>query len=388
MEKKNWMTGLSVLAALSAFGSGCGNKTPTTTPKPAPTPTILTVNGVQGYYSNTSGTGTFCTFTNDYCATGKAYGIDGHPTLTVQNGYQGYENSANTSFCSVLNDYCGSGLAYGIVEPSITLVGGYPGYYNSNQVFCDFGNNYCATGISWGIARPIFISNPTSYGDMGYFQNGTTTCNYANNYCQLMTFCDYANNFCGTGASWGIGAPYVYPTNTTTNTCSSAANNGSYGGLCSTGNYSGGYSNGSVGSNGSAGNSVDSSTKDVDLQRAELQSSATEDRAQMYATSYSMSIDSARQLAVLADKMTLFSNQSGGMSDEERATMMDSALSVAGISGDEVNSAYAKAIRDKDPSAVNALLEKGATNLGMSSTSVLRDQILPSLGITFGSFGQ
>jgi hypothetical protein len=134
--------------------------------------------------------------------------------------------------------------------------------------------------------------------------------------------------------------------------------------------------------------SVEGNSKDVDLERADAQSAAIEDRAQTLAASYSMDIDAARQLTQLADKMTELTNQNGGMTDQDRAAVTDAALQVAGISGDEVNAAYAQAIQTKDTSAVNALLSKGATNLGMSSTAALRDQILPSLGVNLGTLGQ
>jgi len=48
-----------------------------------------------------------------------------------------------------------------------------------------------------------------------------------------------------------------------------------------------------------------------------------------------------------------------------------------------VNDALAKMVQDGDQQAIDDLMNKAASNLGMSSSAGLRDQLLPALGIQF-----
>jgi hypothetical protein len=72
---------------------------------------------------------------------------------------------------------------------------------------------------------------------------------------------------------------------------------------------------------------------------------------------------------------------SGQITDADRMSIADAALSVAGISSADVNAALAVKIKSGDGSKLDALIEKGARNLGMPSSEALRTQILPSLGL-------
>jgi hypothetical protein len=137
-----------------------------------------------------------------------------------------------------------------------------------------------------------------------------------------------------------------------------------------------------LGTDSSLANSVDTDTKDVDLQRAELQGQNMDAQAQSISGQFGMSFESARQLAQLADKMSTLS-ASGSVSEEAREEIAHAALAVAGISTDDVNSAIASVIKDGDQKAVSALMDKAAANLGMTSSAGLRDQLLPTLGINF-----
>jgi hypothetical protein len=75
------------------------------------------------------------------------------------------------------------------------------------------------------------------------------------------------------------------------------------------------------------------------------------------------------------------------MTAQDQAAITDAALGVAGITNDELNTATTAAIQNKDMTGVNTLLAKGAANTGTTVT-VLRDQILPSLGLNLGTLGQ
>jgi len=121
-------------------------------------------------------------------------------------------------------------------------------------------------------------------------------------------------------------------------------------------------------------------TKDVDLQRADLQDQKLDSAAQSLSDKFQMSFESARQLAQIADKLQNL-NAAGQISDEDRDALSNSALGVAGLSADDVNGAVAQMIKDGNQQAINALMDKAATNLGMPSSAGLRDQILPALGI-------
>ncbi len=139
----------------------------------------------------------------------------------------------------------------------------------------------------------------------------------------------------------------------------------------------------SLGAQGSKiGDSVGGQTDDVDVQQAELQDQDLENRAQGIASQYQMNVGSARQLAQLADKVQNLTDQ-GTMTAEDREAITDAALSVAGLSGDDVNAAIAKAIGSGDKGAIDELMTKAAANLGMPNANGIRDQLLPSLGINF-----
>jgi len=215
-------------------------------------------------------------------------------------------------------------------SPTITVQGNTFGYY-SNNVFCDFENNYCGTGQAYGIEA------------LGIYSI------YNNN---------YANNGEAAPVSW-IYTP-CFP-----DICPSEAVT-----------YSAG-----VNSSGGNTSSLDSQTKDVDLQRADLQSDLQEQRAQTLASHFGMNIDSARQLSLLVDRMNSLTDGSGQISDEDRASLSDAAFSIAHISSDDVNAAIQNYIQNGDKSALDDLMEHAATNLGMPSSAGLRDEILPSLGI-------
>jgi hypothetical protein len=297
------------------------------------------------------------------------------PTIVIVNGYRGYY--LNNQFCSVLNNYCGTGLSYGITKPVIIVVNNYYGYYD-NTVFCDYSNDYCNSGLTWG------ITNGGTYysgGSSGSISSGSSSGSVSS----------------GSSSSGSVSSG----SSSSGSVSSGSSSSGSYssGSVSSGSSSSGGYSSGSV-SSGSVSSGSSSSgtcstcaslggaTKDVDLQRAEVQQAAIEDRAQSLASSFSMNIESARQLTQLADKMNEFQSQSGGITTADQVALTNAALGVAGVSSNDLNSAIVKMTQNQDQSGVNDLLTKAAANLGMPSTAALRDQILPSLGINLAAPAQ
>jgi len=102
-------------------------------------------------------------------------------------------------------------------------------------------------------------------------------------------------------------------------------------------------------------------------------------RASAIADKFGMDFGSAHQLAVLADRVQTLNAQGAVSSDDEQG-VIQAAMGIAGLSQDEINSAITQSLQGNE-SATNSLMEKAAQNLGMSSTAVLRDQLLPALGI-------
>jgi hypothetical protein len=73
-------------------------------------------------------------------------------------------------------------------------------------------------------------------------------------------------------------------------------------------------------------------------------------------------------------------SQGQELSNEDRDAITQSALSIAGITSDEVNQAMSQSISG-DNSATDALVTKAAQNLGMPSADNLRGQLLQALGV-------
>jgi hypothetical protein len=93
-----------------------------------------------------------------------------------------------------------------------------------------------------------------------------------------------------------------------------------------------------------------------------------------------MSLEGARQLTQLADTMQKLTAQ-GKFTGEDQLAVSSAALSVAGIKQEEFQSAMSDYLNHQNKNAFDSLINKGASNLGMSSSAGLRDQILPSLGL-------
>jgi hypothetical protein len=141
--------------------------------------------------------------------------------------------------------------------------------------------------------------------------------------------------------------------------------------------YGNGYSDGYY--DGYNGYSVAGDTKDVDLQKAKIQEQGLAARAEIIANQFQMSVESATQLTQLSQKVQKMA-LSGHMTAKDREAITKSALAIAGLTTDEVNEALKGAL-EGDKRATEDLLEKAARNLGMDSSTDLRDKLLPSLGI-------
>lgn len=134
----------------------------------------------------------------------------------------------------------------------------------------------------------------------------------------------------------------------------------------------------------STGSTADSNseglTRDTDLQQSQLQQASIATRAVNIQNEFGMSVQSASQLAVLADHVQQMTANSQELTTDDRNAITESALSIANISMDEVNDAFTKSMQG-DNTATEALLQKAAVNLGMQSSASVRTQLLPALGV-------
>jgi flagellar biosynthesis/type III secretory pathway protein FliH len=139
--------------------------------------------------------------------------------------------------------------------------------------------------------------------------------------------------------------------------------------------YSAGYSSGGA----AYGSSVIGSSKDTDLKKAQAQHLSLEDRANGIAQQMGMSVESAISMVQLTDQVKQMA-LAGQMTAADRMAIANSALKIAGVSTDEVNTAIASAMKG-DMSSANDLMDKAAKNLGMASGADVRDKLVPSLGL-------
>jgi hypothetical protein len=281
---------------------------------------------------------------------------------------------------------CGGGGGGGAAatHPVIIVHGGYWGYYKG-VVFCDFGNSYCGTGLAYGIATGglyyngiYYTSGPISGGvsSGGTTSGGTTSGGTTSGGTTSGGTTSGGTTSGGTVSSGG-------PTSGGTTSGGTTSGGTTSGGTTSGGTYSGGSggtSSGGYYSGGtSSGQSMDQGTADVNLQRGMAQNAQLDARASATAAQFQMSFESARQLTQLAARMNVL-QQNGQLTDADREALARSALAVAGLEENEVTDAVAKAANG-DKAAIETVMEKGANNLGMKSTAVLKNQILPSLGV-------
>jgi hypothetical protein len=143
--------------------------------------------------------------------------------------------------------------------------------------------------------------------------------------------------------------------------------------------YNSGYSDGYSDGSSDSSDSIGAISKDTDLQKATLQKMSVTSRAQLLVNSFQMSMGAAVQLTQLSDRVKSMAVQ-GAMSDSDKAAVSEAAFSVAGISTADVTGALSK-YNAGDETAANNLMQKAAINLGMPSSSALRDKLLPALGI-------
>jgi hypothetical protein len=129
--------------------------------------------------------------------------------------------------------------------------------------------------------------------------------------------------------------------------------------------------------------SQDQSTRDTDLQQADIQSADVATRAQFVAQSFQMSNESATQLVVLSDKVQLLTAQ-GAMTAEDRAAITESTLGVAGLTSADINQAISSVIQTGKTDQIDALMQKAAGNMGISSDN-LKGKLLPALGLNLGN---
>ena len=246
-----------------------------------------------------------------------------------------------------------------------------------------YGNNYSY----WDYNAWYYNTDPGIYGYYGYTSSGSSGSSGS-----------YSSGTSSTGSS-STGSSSTGSSSTGSSSTGSSSTGSSSTGSSSTGSGSaftiGDFVNstdaielpilngaGSTAAANGFADSVGGDTKDVDLQRSDFQQQGLNDRAQAFASQFQMDFDKAIVLTQLADKVQALTLRNE-MTAQQRETIVDGALSTAGIKSDEVNSAIAQIGQHADQTAMNNLMEKAAKNLGMPSSAGLRDQLLPALGIQF-----
>jgi hypothetical protein len=126
-------------------------------------------------------------------------------------------------------------------------------------------------------------------------------------------------------------------------------------------------------------NSLNTQTKDVDLQRADLQADDLTARAQGVAERFQMNIEAATKLTLLADKIQQINTNGTQLSADDAQAISREAFAIAGLNVNDVNAAVLRSVSGDD-NAEEELLNSAATGLGMQA-NMLKSQLLPALGI-------
>ena len=122
----------------------------------------------------------------------------------------------------------------------------------------------------------------------------------------------------------------------------------------------------------------EAATKDVDLQRAQMQSETTIRTAAALSAGFQMDFGAAMKITQLGERIKAMGAQN--LTTEDRAAVMSTLMGVSGITQQELNQTIIAGIQG-DGQAVNTLLTKVSQNLGMPSSTILRDRLLPALGV-------
>jgi phosphoglycerol transferase MdoB-like AlkP superfamily enzyme len=126
--------------------------------------------------------------------------------------------------------------------------------------------------------------------------------------------------------------------------------------------------------------STQNQTRDTDLQQAQMQQAQFYQRAAAVSANFQMDFSKAVQLTTLSDKLDAIRNQGQALSDDDRAAMMQNLSGIVGVTSDDVSNAVVAQLKG-NVQPTQDLIEAISKNLGMPSSTTLKDQILPQLGL-------
>ena len=311
---------------------------------------------------------------------GGSSGRGGGVVILVHNGYWGYYDGVE--FCDALNSYCNTSLAYGISDNGLYYNGQYvSGTTSTGGGVTSTGGGTTSTGGGTTSTGGTYIGAPVGSVSTG----GTTTTTstggattstggYTYSTGGGTTSTGSTTGSTSTGGATTSTGGYTYSTGSgATSTGGGVTSTG--GGTTSTGGTtSSGYTNTTTG--------IENSTTDTGMMQAMVNMADVNAQANQMVTEFPISFEAARQLVQLQDKMQIL-QQNQELTGADQQALASAALSVGKVSHKDVVNALAQYANGNKNALTNVEL-KYAKGIGLpqSYLPMVRDQILPRLGVT------
>jgi hypothetical protein len=126
--------------------------------------------------------------------------------------------------------------------------------------------------------------------------------------------------------------------------------------------------------------SHETQTRDVDLQRTQVENSDLLKTAAAISNTFQMSMTSAVQVATLADKMNTLKKAQNQLTPDDLEAVSQGLAGIAGVTETEIHAAISAGLKGDDTVA-NAVIAKAANALGMPSAATLRTGLLIPTGV-------
>ncbi len=307
---------------------------------------------------------------------GGSSGRGGGVVILVHNGYWGYYDGVE--FCDALNSYCNTSLAYGISDNGLYYNGQYvSGTTSTGGGVTSTGGGTTSTGggvTSTGGGTTSTGGGVTSTGGGTTSTGGGTTSTGGGVTSTGGGTTSTGGGVTSTGGGTTSTGGYTYSTGSgATSTGGGVTSTG--GGTTSTGGTtSSGYTNTTTG--------IENSTTDTGMMQAMVNMADVNAQANQMVTEFPISFEAARQLVQLQDKMQIL-QQNQELTGADQQALASAALSVGKVSHKDVVNALAQYANGNKNALTNVEL-KYAKGIGLpqSYLPMVRDQILPRLGVT------
>ena len=273
---------------------------------------------------------------------------------------------------------CGGGASGAGSGVAILVHNGCWGYYDGID-FCDRSNNYCGTGLNYGISSSGLYYNGQSTGGITSTGGGITSTGGGTG--------GTTSTGGGTGGTTSTGGGTTIVSTGNPTMVSTGVAGGTTGGVTSTGVAGGTTSTGGTGGTTSSGytnttTGIENSTTDTGMMQAMVNMADVNAQANQMVTEFPISFEAARQLVQLQDKMQIL-QQNHELTGADQQALASAALSVGKVSHKDVVNALAQYANGNKNALTNVEL-KYAKGIGLpqSYLPMVRDQILPRLGVT------